>query len=721
MRICLVSPPTVTDFEDPAVAESDAVRLIAEHAPIGILSLAAVLDAIGLEPRVVDLNRLYYEYLRSDHQGTASTSFGKYVTDYFETLSFDLFGFSTICSSYPLTLRLAEEIKKAHREATVVLGGPQATVVDVQTLRAFPFVDFIVRGEAEETFPLLLDALGGRGSLDALRGITFTRGDDVVRNPNAEVIKDLDQLPLPAFHLYPHMSECRYVPLELGRGCPFACSFCSTNDFFRRRFRLKSPQRVIGEMQYIHRTYGITTFDLIHDMFTVNRSKVVEFCEALLDSGEKFHWNCSARTDCIDDPLIELMASAGCKGIFFGIETGSPRMQKVIKKRLDLSEAALRIRCTDQHGITTAVSLIVGFPDEQMKDLRETVDFLVDSLRFDHAQPQLHLLAPLAETPIHYEYRDELILDDIYSDMSYQGWRQDPIDRDMIAAHPEIFPNFYAVPTPGLDRRYLKEMREFILNGMARFRWLLVALHQESGSLVDVFDEWLRWLAAGRDGQGPRTDSCATPYYATRRFCQDFVQFLASRYLENMDRRKLVISALAEFEIAFGGLGEDEPARARASRPAAAEDPEPLRLDEVLRLDAIPYLARGVRVAELPMDYVELIRCLREKGPLDKVPSRSLIMVGRRLSGEKVEFLQLSHLSGQLLRLCDGLATVSDIARRFSSLGEEVDGIAPEKTCVFGLEMLRQQGVIVASPRPVRSRIGVGSVSVPSSNGEPSR
>src|SRR6185295_13886713 len=110
---------------------------------------------------------------------------------------------------------------------------------------------------------------------------------------------------------------------------------------------------------------------------TIDRKKVVAFCDAVVESGEKFTWGCSARTDCIDDELLELMARAGCTGIFFGIETGSQRLQHVIK---------------------TTVALIAGFPEETREDLRDTIHFFIDSLRFDHAEPQCSLLAPLAAT-----------------------------------------------------------------------------------------------------------------------------------------------------------------------------------------------------------------------------------------------------------------------------------------------------------------------------------
>ena len=255
-------------------------------------------------------------------------------------------------------------------------------------------------------------------------------------------------------------------------------------------------------MRTVQRTYGISTFDLVHDMFTVDRKRVVAFCEALLESGETFYWNCSARTDCVDEPLIALMAEAGCRGIFFGIETGSQRLQHIIQKDLDLAEARRMIACTDRHGIETAVSIITGFPDETADDLHDSVDFMVDSMRFDHAAPQFHLLAPLVETPLFTQHRHELIFDDIVSDMSHQGWRQSADDKTLIAQHPDIFGNFYSVPTPFLDRLHLKELRDWLLNGSVRFRWLFVALHQERGHLVRVFDDWRAWRHQQRPATG---------------------------------------------------------------------------------------------------------------------------------------------------------------------------------------------------------------------------
>src|SRR5947209_7411034 len=475
MKICLISAPTANQFDNRAVGEMEAARIMGELAPVGILSLAAVLETKGLQPEVVDLNRVYYDWRQKSKQN--EIDFCNFAGAYFASRDFDFFGFSTVCSSYPLTLRIAAEVKRLHPESVVVLGGPQASVVDVSTMRTYPFIDLVVRGEAEQSLPDLVDALASDSSLAAVPGITFRRNEDgeIVRSPDAPLVLDLDALPFPAFHLFPDVRFCRHFPLELGRGCPFSCTFCSTNDFFRRSFRLKSPAQMIADMRRVRETYGISSFELVHDMFTVDRKRVVAFCEALLENKRKneedaFTWGCSARTDCVDEELIALMSKAGCRGIFFGIETGSRRMQKIIDKGLELNDSAERVRSCDKFKINTAVSLMAGFPDETMTDLRDTAAFFVDSLRYDHADPQLSILAPLADTPITKQHKDALVLNDDVADMSYGGWRDESQAHALIAAHPEIFSSFYAAPLPHFDREFLKELRDFLLNGFRAFR-----------------------------------------------------------------------------------------------------------------------------------------------------------------------------------------------------------------------------------------------------------
>ncbi len=692
MKVCLISAPTANQFDSRAVGETEAARIMGELAPVGILSLAAVLEAKGLQPAVVDLNRVYYEWLQGPrNQRHAVTDFCSFAGDYFAGRDFDLFGFSTVCSSYPVTLRIAAEVKRAHPKSAVVLGGPQASVVDIATMRAYPSIDLVVRGEAEQTLPDLVDALTGNRPLAAIPGITFRRNEDgeIVRNPAAPLVADLDALPFPAFHLFPDVRHCRHFPLELGRGCPFSCTFCSTNDFFRRNFRLKSPAQMIADMRRIRQTYGINSFELVHDMFTVDRKRVVAFCEALLESKRKnpedaFIWGCSARTDCVDEELIELMSKAGCRGIFFGIETGSKRMQKIIDKGLELNDSTERVRSCDKFKISTAVSLMAGFPDETMTDLRDTAAFFVDSLRYDHADPQLSILAPLAGTPISTQHKDVLVLNDDVADMSYRGWRQDPEDHAMIAGHPEIFSSFYSAPLPYLDREFLKELRDFLLSGMRAFRRLLLGLHQDSGNVVDVFQQWRQWRS---DNGVQFSNGDRTVYYAQSQFPIDFIHFVRLHYIP-ASNAPLAITALADYEAALLAPDLHNP-DLHNKENILLDDKEDL-LSPDSRLNVRP----EVDVIKLPADYQEIVRRLRQKGPLHDIPEKQVKVAIRRSPSGPAEVRQLTPLSAQLLDLCaDGL-TAQEIAGEFVLRNIEIPGVPTYKACLAGIEILRQQRLI---------------------------
>jgi radical SAM superfamily enzyme YgiQ (UPF0313 family) len=664
------------------MAESQVILRLAEHAPVGILTLAAVLAQAGRPPDIVDMNQLYYEFLREAPEPTVD--FCSYSVDRLLALNFDVVGFGTICSSYPLTLRIAEGVKRARPQTRIVLGGPQASVVDTATIERFSSVDYVVRFEAEHSLPQLLGVLEVDGDPSSVPGLTFRRGDEVVRTPNAAVIADLDTLPLPAYDRYPYLREASYIPLELGRGCPYACTFCSTNDFFRRKFRLKTPALIVEQMAFLKAEYGIGIFDLVHDMFTVDRGKVVEFCDAILESGQEFFWNCSARTDRVDDELLGLMQKAGCRGIFFGIETGSQTLQKTLRKRLILPEAMARIRAASNEGMQVAVSLITGFPTETETDLADTVGFFADALRSENAQPQLHILAPLADTPIHREYRSRLIFDDIISDMSHQGWTQADEDRSLIAAHPEIFPNFYAAPTP-LDRTFIKEVRAFLLSGAEAMRWLFIALHQEEGSLLNIFRAFEKWR--NRQEESAERIDGGVPYFQTLKFQKDFVHFVEESIVPRSPAGH-VLSALTTYTSAFLDLDVEDPL-----------SDMPRRENGVIRRAAfqpssVPVPADKVRMVDVNVDFTLLMDCLVSGRPLSAIGQSRRRLASRKLPGRWPQVIQLSSLSASLLELCNGRRTVQDIGRRLEALSLGLSGIPAEKLCLVGLELLRNDGLI---------------------------
>ncbi len=323
------------------------------------------------------------------------------------------------------------------------------------------------------------------------------------------------------------------------------------------------------------------------------------------------------------------------------------------------------------------------FPEETREDLRDTIHFFVDSLRFDHAEPQCSLLAPLAATPVYDQHKHHLIFDQIFSDMSHQSWLQDPIEIGMIKTYPDIFPNFYAIPTTTLERTYVKEVIDFATYLATWFRWLPVAILQDSGDLLRVFDRWQRWRVERSPSQTDE-DNGWTPYYSHRRFHTEFLEFVDTCYLPEM----------ANAEAAIAAIAQTENAPLRGGRTPIVND------TNVLDDTAVPYKIDSLFVVDLEVDYKELIECLRKQTDLNQVSRGDSTVVFS--AGDGLEVWQLPPLAGILLRLCDGKLTVGEIINEFSSLEIELGDIPAEKAVIFGLMQLVDDGFVGLSASPLR-------------------
>lgn len=675
MTVCLVTASTFNGAEPTPVGQR-----VDGDAPLGILSLAGALRAQGTAVVVRDLTSFLSENMRTGRDACTA------ATDWICEIDADVFAFSTICSTYPFTLRLAEAVRRHLPGRPIILGGPQATVTDRGVLQAFPCVDVVVRGEGEYVLPAVLEAIGEERSLRDVPGITYREGEVARRTQEAPLIMDLDALPDPAFDLDPWFARRLFASIELGRGCPFACEFCSTNDFFRRKFRLKSPRRVIEQMRRVHDQYGHTHFSLTHDMFTVDRRKVVAFCEAMLEAATGFHWSCSARTDCVDADLLELMARAGCDGLFFGVESGSQDQQKRMRKDLDIVQAQEAVANATRLGLSTAVSLIIGFPDETASDFRQTASFMLDACRHEKSEPRVHLLAPLVGTPLAIRYRDRVELySEVYSDasVSLAALGPDSPERALIDTYPDLFLNFYLMPMHR-PPAYMNEARLFLTHGIRRCRWLFVALEQETGSIVDVFESWLAWR-----GQPARL----TPYYHSRAFVQHLLDFLDETYAHrgHPATNVLLRYARALFDrivtedlwLGEGGAGASEHVGKPAAGAVVAYD-----------RDALPRLVPRTRLFTLQGSVPSVIDALKRRSPLSaedtERPSHLLV----RHVDDWQELSEVSPLSAAVLRLCDGTRSVSEVLRAFASTGVSIAGAPPAAVCDFALGELASMGLL---------------------------
>jgi radical SAM superfamily enzyme YgiQ (UPF0313 family) len=675
MNVCLITAPTVTEFTMRDEINSESVKRAASEPQLGILSLAAVLEQRGDSLRIIDLNRAYLKYA----SGCASPAqeFVEAAAQLVVDCNSEIYAFGSICSSYPLTIRIAEAVKGRSRDSTVLFGGPQASVVDIQTLAAFSFIDLILRGEAERSLPILLHELEGTHKLDLVPGLTHRCASRPKRNCNSPAIEDLDSLPSPAYHMTTDLVGARTAALELGRGCPFACSFCSTNDFFRRNFRLRSPARVLRDMRAIAAEYSIRDFGLVHDMFTVDRRRVVAFCKAMISSGEKFTWSCSARTDCVDQELLELMSLGGCVGIFLGVESGSRRVQEIIDKHLDPEQAEKVIDTAEQLGIRTTVSLITGFPEETWDDVKQTMHMFMYSARHSRSNPQLNLLAPLAETPIYSAHRNQLVLAELCSDVSQQSANRDEADLNLIRAHPDIFPNFYLLLTPFLDHGCLLELREFSLIGTERFRWLLSAIDQGNAGVVDLFLDWREYRLHSR----PSLTGFDLRRYYRLEFPSEFLSFLRTHPLG----KTAIIGALLDYEDrVFNALSEG-----REERTSGTSVPP----EAGLWWSDTAVLSSDAHLIELSFDIQQLVDALKG-ATLPKLRHGVHYYVTRQEIPGVSRLHRVSDWVASVLRSCKHPRSVSDILEQLATEITEVEEHLHRYTFVKLLKGAQANGFI---------------------------
>lgn len=352
----------------PPITNPVFIEQVENFIPVGLLALLASLDNCGFhgeiyQPKIVILEELDIQKVAED------------ILLY----SPKAVGFSTWCHSYPFSILIAQRIHEINSEIPIIFGGPQASSVGELTMKCFPFIKYILQGEADLSLGMLMETITHtkNHNLEKIDGLIFrdiNSRDNVINKNEVCHITELDQLPIPKYNK--NFSK-KYISIDIGRGCPFHCTYCSTNLFFSKKYRIKSINRIIKEIDYCYINFNSRWYSFSHDMISLNKKFThdlsTQISKYFYKKKRKFGWTCSARVDCITEDLLVEMYNGGCSGIFFGIESGSSRVQKLIKKNLDVAKARKKIKKSAILGIHTVVSYIIGFPFETKKNLNDTL------------------------------------------------------------------------------------------------------------------------------------------------------------------------------------------------------------------------------------------------------------------------------------------------------------------------------------------------------------
>jgi radical SAM superfamily enzyme YgiQ (UPF0313 family) len=269
--------------------------------------------------------------------------------------------------------------------ATIVAGGPHVSAAAEDTLRNIPELDLVIRGEGEEAFLAVVRKLEGNESFESVPSVSYRMDGEVVSNPLGPFIADLDSLPFPAWHMMP-MNRYRFmadVPGEgklralnimASRGCPFDCSFCASPGMWGRRYRARSPQNVLAEIDELVQRFGAQALWIFDDTFTIDRKRTVSICEGIGSKYPSLRWFCEIRVDTVDRTLLAIMKNAGCFCVAFGVESGSQRIiDQSIGKRIELEQVHQVVAWCRELGLQYNPFMILSHPDETEEDARQSM------------------------------------------------------------------------------------------------------------------------------------------------------------------------------------------------------------------------------------------------------------------------------------------------------------------------------------------------------------
>ena len=415
MKVCLINPPGgyyAARWEESALPS------------LGLGYLAAYLEKHGFMPDILDAHALRLKL--SDVRRYLQESKPEIVGVTFSTEN-RFVGFDTIRAA-----------KSALPNAITVAGGPHVSATAEDTLSHLPELDLVIRGEGEEALLRVAQRLESGEGYHGLPGVSY-RDDGFVRsNPPGRHIADLDSLPFPARHLMPMerytfaadvpgIGKLKALNLMASRGCPFDCSFCASPRMWGRRYRARSPENVLAEIDELAHGYGAKALWIFDDTFTVERARTVAICEGIRERFAGVKWFCEIRVDTVDRELLALMRDAGCYCVAFGVESGSQRIiDESVGKRIRIEQVRQVVSWCRELGLQYNPFMILSHPGETEDDAHRTMRFIRE-WQSDGAPVSLAIMHIYPGTRIETIAREKGIIPEDFSWVSEEDSRRVPM------------------------------------------------------------------------------------------------------------------------------------------------------------------------------------------------------------------------------------------------------------------------------------------------------
>lgn len=438
MKVLLVNPPS-----------RDLRREEVVVPPLGLAYLASVVERDGYEVRIID----------AFAEGLSRNDFAEEI----KKAKADLIGIGGLTPTIDNTLQTIK-ICRPHTRY-IVLGGPHLSVHRQELFEDCPELDFGIVGEGEESFKDLVKRLAEGRDPWEVPGIvgpeTFT--------PPGNYIRDLDALPFPARHLLPNplyryalWPGKKVTTMITSRGCPYGCIFCDKS-IFGSKWRARSAKNVLDEMEGIVKNLRIPSIIIYDDLFTLEKKRVQEICQGILERGLRFEWKCEGRVDRVDGEMLGWMKRAGCTLIAYGVESGNEMGLDYLQKGITLKHIHRAFELTRKAGIRPMAYFILGIPVETFAQGLRTIE-LAKELNPDYAQ--FSILSPYRGTKLYEEAKAKGWYAEVEANNPFdkdrkrpvllsENWTADALREILHRAHREFYFR------PGYILRRLWGMRDF--------------------------------------------------------------------------------------------------------------------------------------------------------------------------------------------------------------------------------------------------------------------
>jgi radical SAM superfamily enzyme YgiQ (UPF0313 family) len=389
MRVLLVNPPR---FHGVPVIREERCEITERYSvlpPYSLLQVASILRNLGHEINLIDANGLNKSWAELKSQ--------------MKEISYDVLIFRFAPTTFDWDLKTASISKQNHPKAVTVGICWTLHSLAEEVLRSSHNLDIYIMHEYESVTPDLITALSRGETIANVKGIAYQKGNKIYINNSAKSLTDWNSIPLPAYDLLSSLEGyfintrhgSPFTIIYASKGCPYSCIFCTERN---TQLKNRPAEDILSELRYLKKVFGVKTVSFFDETFTIDRTRIKTIAEGIAREKLGIVWYCNTRVNLVSKDLLQIMYRGGCRGISYGVESGSQIVLDNAKKGTKVEQAEQAIRWAKKTGIKVYCSFILGLPGENWSTVKETIDFVKRTLP---TGAQFNVAVPYPGTELH--------------------------------------------------------------------------------------------------------------------------------------------------------------------------------------------------------------------------------------------------------------------------------------------------------------------------------